>query len=69
MPREVAEAQLAEIKKAMDAIHRRLDIQQGGETVRERSEEQATGWKLAVAGFVVTFVVTAVVVAANLIGS
>lgn len=67
MPREVAEAQIVELKKAMDAIHRRLDIQQGGETVRERSEVQATGWKLAVAGFAVTLVVTLVVIISNVV--
>jgi hypothetical protein len=80
MPREVAEAQINEIKKSMEAIHRRLDIQQGGETAKERSEQSqtrsqervqdtATGWKLAVAGFAVTFFVTLVIIASNILTS
>jgi hypothetical protein len=67
MPREVAEAQIAEVKKSVEAITRRLDLQQGGEKVKERAQDHATGWKLAVAGFAVTLFVTFVVIMVNIL--
>ncbi len=60
LPREVADAQFTELRKAIARNTERLDLDQGKDTAITRSEDRTQPWALWVAGAILTVIIVAI---------
>ena len=63
--REAIDAKFDAAYKRIDAVERHRDERTGGETYRQQRQQQVQPWQLWVAGALLTIVLTAAIIAAN----